>query len=156
MVSTDGAGTASSIPLGRWNMMANRKLLIAFLCPLFVVASVMLIQGCGGGSQTEEAAEAAKEVATDVAKDVVDKSKAALEEHTQDIELAGYACTMCPAEVSLAPGKCGKCGMDLEKAKVHYTCSHCGGSELKPGKCACGMDLVLQVAAEGEKAESTH
>jgi hypothetical protein len=124
-------------------MMARRKLLIAFLCPLFVVASVMLIQGCGGGSQTEEAAETAKEAA-----ETVEKSKPAVEAHTEDLALAGYACSMCPTEVSLEAGKCGSCGMDLEKANIHYTCSHCGGSKLKPGKCACGMDLTLRAAVE--------
>lgn len=125
--------------------MSTRKLLIALLCPLFVVAGVIIIQGCGGGSQSEEAAETSTE-----ATETVEKSEPAMESHSEDLALAGYACPMHPTEVSLEPGKCGQCGMDLEKAKLHYTCPHCGGSKMKPGKCACGMDLVLQVTETEE------
>jgi len=138
-------------------MMTSRKLLVAFLCPLFVVASVMLIQGCGGGSQTDEAAETAAEAAettteavetTTEAVEAPEESKPALEAHTEDLAIAGYACSMCPTEVALEAGKCGSCGMDLEKANVHYTCADCGGSKLKPGKCACGKECALAAVAD--------
>jgi hypothetical protein len=137
-------------------MMMSRRSTLLFLCPLFLIAGLVLIQGCGGGGETEEAAETAKEPAGEVAetaKDAGEKSKAALEAHTEDLALMGYACSMCPTEVSLEAGKCGKCGMDLEKVKVHYTCDHCGGSMMKAGKCACGMDLVLRAAVEKAEEE---
>jgi hypothetical protein len=137
-------------------MMASRKSKIVFLCPLFLIVGLFLIQGCGGGSQTEEAAEEAAGEVSEEAGDAVDKSKAAPEPKTEDLALMGYACSMCPTEVSLEPGKCGKCGMDLEKAKVHYTCSHCGGSQMKAGKCACGMDLVLSVHVSEEGSGTAH
>ena len=41
-------------------------------------------------------------------------------------------------------GKCSACGMEKEKAAVHYACTMCAGVHShKPGKCGCGMDLVL-------------
>lgn len=140
-------------------MMANRKLLIFLLCPLFVVTSVMLIQGCGGGNQTQEAEETAKEAAGDVtkeAKEAVDESEAAMESLTEDLVLMGYVCPMHPAEVSLEPGRCSQCGMDLNKAGVYYTCEHCGGKMMTPGKCACGMDMVLRAEVKKPETGAAH
>lgn len=64
-----------------------------------------------------------------------------------------YICPMHPDVTSDKPGKCSKCGMDLnlspkEKMKQEvmkiYTCPmHPDVTSDKPGKCSeCGMDLV--------------
>jgi len=63
-----------------------------------------------------------------------------------------YCCSMHPDVTSDAPGKCGKCGMDLTKSKKEqmkmevmriYTCPmHSDITSNNPGKCSkCGMDL---------------
>jgi rubrerythrin len=61
-----------------------------------------------------------------------------------------YVCTMCDY-ASDGPGKCAKCGMNLEevnKADVSYTCDRCGVTADKPGKCPkCGMELRMKVAS---------
>jgi mercuric ion binding protein len=64
-----------------------------------------------------------------------------------------YCCAMHPEVTSDKPGKCSKCGMDLnlsakEKMKAEvmktYTCSmHADVKSDKPGKCPkCGMELT--------------
>jgi len=61
-----------------------------------------------------------------------------------------YVCTMCDY-ASDKPGKCAKCGMNLEevnKADLSYYCPmHPQVVSDKPGKCPkCGMDLKMKVA----------
>jgi hypothetical protein len=61
-------------------------------------------------------------------------------------EKATYTCPMHPTVSSEKPGKCPKCGMNLEKtelASVSYTCPmHTDVSKSQPGKCPkCGMNL---------------
>jgi hypothetical protein len=66
-----------------------------------------------------------------------------------------YICPMHPDITSKKPGKCSKCGMNLEKKMISkaemkseikaemYTCPmHLEEKSNKPGKCAkCGMNL---------------
>jgi uncharacterized paraquat-inducible protein A len=65
-----------------------------------------------------------------------------------------YICPMHPDVTSDKPGKCSKCGMDLNLSKKEqlkreivklYTCPmHTDVTSDKPGKCSkCGMDLNL-------------
>lgn len=50
-----------------------------------------------------------------------------------------YVCSMCPEVQSDKPGKCPKCGMNLEKKQVllTYACPEkvCDYQKAKPGKC---------------------
>ena len=60
-----------------------------------------------------------------------------------------YVCSMCDFATD-KPGKCPKCGMNLEevnKADVSYVCDMCKVTSDKPGKCPkCGMELKMKVA----------
>ncbi|MAT15374.1 MAG: copper-translocating P-type ATPase [Planctomyces sp.] len=82
---------------------------------------------------------------------------------------ADYYCPMCPGVESDQPGKCPKCGMDLErvpgkaiaKTKTIYTCPmHPEVRQDSPGSCPiCGMALepesvVVEDEAENEELRS--
>ena len=134
-------------------MMAGRKLLVALLCPLVVVGGVILIQGCGGGGQTEETQTATEEEMPAAEEPVPDESMpepSATPEHEAVMALAGYTCPMHPEATSLEPGQCGACGMDLEEAQVLYVCTMCNEVHSRePGRCShCDVDLVLRPVPE--------
>ncbi len=71
---------------------------------------------------------------------------------TNENDKAMYCCSMHPEEKSDAPGKCSKCGMNMNLSKKEemkmevmkiYTCPmHADVSSDKPGKCSkCSMNL---------------
>lgn len=141
--------------------MAGRKLLVALLLPLIVIGGVLFVQGCGGGSQTDqEQAATEKEVTagdeSESAESMQEPAKA--EKPEAEMALVGYTCSMHPEETSLEPGKCSQCGMELEEARVLYVCTMCPDEHSRePGKCShCGMDLVLRPVPEEKEMGETH
>jgi Cu(I)/Ag(I) efflux system membrane fusion protein len=73
-----------------------------------------------------------------------------------------YTCPMHPEVISDTPGKCPKCGMDLEQVPAvarpgQYTCPmHPEVVSDTPGKCPkCGMDLELVKEKTGASAEQS-
>ena len=145
-------------------MKASRRTLIAVLCPLLAFGLLFAVQGCRGGGQQQSQAEApqdeaqtAKEQAEEAAEEAVQEVGEAAEEAGEAVaHIAGYVCPMHPESASLEPGKCSACNMDLEEAALHYTCTMCGGHAHAPGKCACGMDLVLRPVPDAPPPEPMH
>lgn len=95
------------------------------------------------------------------------KAKANSEANRGGTVLTTYSCSMHPDEVSDEPGKCSKCGMDLnlspkEKMKADvmnlYTCPmHPDVTSNKAGKCStCNMNLKVKVVKPNSYTCSTH
>jgi periplasmic mercuric ion binding protein len=74
---------------------------------------------------------------------------------TAENDKSTYSCSMHPDVKSDAPGKCSKCGMNLNLSKKEemkmevmkiYTCPmHSDVTSNNPGKCTkCGMDLKVK------------
>jgi len=85
-------------------MKSTAKFLLVLLA-----AAAFSITSCNNASETKEA-----------------KSEAKTDAHADTLMLAAgekiiYQCPMHPEEVSDKPGKCSKCGMDLEKVVVKDT-----------------------------------
>ncbi len=81
---------------------------------------------------------------------------------TSTVITTNYVCPMHPDVTSVKPGKCTKCGMNLNLSKKEqmkmevmktYTCpTHSDVTSNKPGKCSkCNMDLK-----ETEKATTSY
>jgi hypothetical protein len=63
-----------------------------------------------------------------------------------------YTCPMHPEVMKGKPGKCPKCGMNLEKKEFYevYTCpmKDCPYMSEKGGKCSCGMKLKKKLVSK--------
>lgn len=96
------------------------------------------------------------------------KSKANSEENKASTALTtGYTCAMHPDEKSDKPGKCTKCGMDLQASKKEqmkkdavklYCCPmHPEVTSAKAGKCTkCKMDMKKTVQTSKGYSCSMH
>lgn len=92
------------------------------------------------------------------------KENAQISKQEEQIKIS-YYCPMHPEVVSNKPGKCPKCGMNLEKKTsvkpekeeqvVYYCPMHSEVTSNKPGKCPkCGMNMEMKKSTGSkEKAD---
>ena len=87
----------------------------------------------------------------------------------EEAQKTTYVCPMHPDQMSMAGGKCSKCGMDLENKKTthdsaittvveaKYICKMDGTTSDKACKCPkCGMEMVKNKAPKAAYACPMH
>ncbi len=106
------------------------------------LAVLALFTACSGTQETAPAQAPAPQAAA---------PEPAAEPTEGEVAEAGevlYACSM-GCEVVEEPGRCSKCGMDLEEvatADVSYACPMCDFSQDSAGTCEkCGMALTPKI-----------
>jgi hypothetical protein len=124
------------------------------------IVTAVMVAACGGTAKEASSASAVAETPSTVSApaEAAPAAKAPPAVATPTSASQKYTCPMHPEVIADGPGRCPKCGMNLEPktastsptnaAHQVYTCpmaEHADVISDKPGKCPkCGMDLVLK------------